>query len=57
MAEYVGKVYKTESGEWAWMITENGEDIVRGAGYRTEDEARSDMESELPKWVRKNHLN
>lgn len=51
MAEYNGKIYQTKSGEWAWMITEDGEDVVRGSGYETEAEAQADMESELARWT------
>lgn len=50
MNKYDGNVYQAESGEWAWIITEDGEDIVRGAGYETEAEAQADMESELARW-------
>ncbi len=44
---YQGSVYKAPSGQWAWVITEDGEDVVRGAGYDTEQEAEKDLEAEL----------
>lgn len=51
MNKYDGNVYQAESGEWAWMIAEDGEDVVRGSGYETEAEAQADMESELARWT------
>jgi hypothetical protein len=47
---YKGKAYRAASGEWAWVIFEDGDDIARGAGYATEDEALEDMESELAQY-------
>jgi len=40
---YEGKVHLAPSGQWAWVITEDGEEIVRGVGYETEDEALQAM--------------
>ena len=44
---YKGEVYQAESGEWAWVIFENDDDIARGAGYEDLSEAEADMQSEL----------
>lgn len=44
---YEGKAYLASSGQWSWVITEDNEEVVRGAGYATEDEALQDMYAEL----------
>lgn len=44
---YEGKAYQAPSGQWAWLITENGEELVRGAGYESEDDALSAMYDQL----------
>jgi hypothetical protein len=44
---YEGKAYLAPSGQWAWIITEDGEDLVRGAGYESEDEALQAMYDQL----------
>jgi hypothetical protein len=50
-AKFEGKAYLAPSGEWSWVIFEDGDDIARGAGYATEDEAIEDMESELAQYA------
>lgn len=45
--EYVGRFYLAPSGQWSWVIEQDGEDVVRGAGYATEAEAKAAMEDEL----------
>lgn len=46
------RVYRAPSGQWSWVIFEDGEDVVRGAGYETEDEAFKDMCAEkLIRWM------
>lgn len=47
---YTGQVYKAPSGQWAWIIREGDEDVVRGAGYDSEDDAQEDMEAELAEY-------
>jgi uncharacterized protein YegP (UPF0339 family) len=46
-AEYEGNTYQVESGQWSWVIYENGEDIAKGAGYETEDESEQALSVEL----------
>jgi uncharacterized protein YegP (UPF0339 family) len=42
------KVYKSESGQWAFIILdESGVDIVRGAGYETQEEAKQAADDQL----------
>lgn len=42
------KVYKSESGQWTFIILdEAGVDIVRGAGYETQEEAQQAAEEQL----------
>lgn len=34
------EIYLAPSGQWSWAIRDDdGEDVVRGAGYESEDEA------------------
>jgi hypothetical protein len=40
---YESSVYEAESGQWSWVITEDGEDVVRGGGYGSEEAAQADM--------------
>lgn len=47
---YEGKAYRAFSGEWAWVITEDNEELVRGAGYESEDEALQDMYDEMAQY-------
>lgn len=42
-----GKIYQTPSDQWSWVITKDGEELVRGAGYENEEEALEAMENEL----------
>jgi len=44
---YEGRVYQAKSGQWSWEVTCDGEPIVCGAGYETEDEAWIDMDGAL----------
>jgi hypothetical protein len=44
---YEGKAYQAPSGQWSWVITEDGLDIVSGAGYDDQDEALQAMYEEL----------
>lgn len=44
---YEGNAYQAPSGQWSWVISGDGEDIVRGAGYETKDAALQDMYDEL----------
>jgi uncharacterized protein YegP (UPF0339 family) len=47
---YEGKAYQAASEQWSWVITEDGEEIVRGAGYETKDEAEQALFDELAEW-------
>lgn len=47
---YEGKAYQVPSGQWSWAITEDGDDLVRGAGYENEDEALQAMCDELAQY-------
>ena len=49
---YEGKAYLAPSGQWAWVIQEDGEDVVRGAGYESEDEALEAMYEQLTETAR-----
>jgi len=40
---YEGKAYQAPNGQWAWVVQEDGEDVARGAGYESEDEALEAM--------------
>lgn len=51
---YEGKVYLAASGEWAWVITEDGEDLVRGAGYEGEAKALQAMYDQLAEYTTRN---
>ena len=44
---YEGKIYRAPSGQWSWVIIEDGEELVRGGGYETEEDALEGMENEL----------
>jgi hypothetical protein len=44
---YEGKTYQAPSGQWAWVVSKDGIDIVRGAGYESQDEAEQDLNDEL----------
>lgn len=46
MAQVEGRAYKAESGEWSWCVTVDGEEVCRGAGYKTKWEAEADMQAE-----------
>ena len=48
---YEGKAYQAPSGQWSWLITEDGEDLVRGAGYEREDEALQAMYDQLSEYT------
>jgi len=50
---YEGKAYLAPSGQWAWAITEDGEEIVRGAGYESEDEALQAMYDQLAEYTQR----
>lgn len=39
---YSGLVYLAPSGDWAWRIFCDSEDVVRGAGYAGAQEAEAD---------------
>lgn len=47
---YEGKAYQARSGQWAWLITEDDEELARGAGYESENEALQDMYDELAQY-------
>lgn len=49
---YEGKIYRAPSGQWAWLIIteEDDEELARGAGYESEDEALQDMYDELAQY-------
>ena len=47
---YEGKAYKAPGGQWSWVITEDDEELVRGAGYENEDEALQAMYDELAQY-------
>lgn len=47
---YEGKIYQTPSDQWSWVITKDGEELVRGAGYESEDEALQDMYDEMAQY-------
>ncbi len=49
--KYEGKAYLAPSGQWSWVITEDGEDLVRGAGYETEAEALEAMHDQLNEYT------
>lgn len=44
---YEGKAYQAPSGQWAWVITEDDEELVRGAGYESETDALEAMYDQL----------
>ena len=44
---YEGETYLAPSGQWSWMVRENGADITCGAGCETEDAAWQAMFDEL----------
>ena len=48
---YEGKAYRAPSGQWSWVITEENEEIVRGAGYESEDEALQAMYDQLSSYT------
>lgn len=48
---YEGKAYQAPSGQWSWVITEDDEELVRGAGYENEDEALQAMYDELANYT------
>jgi len=50
--KYQGKVYKAPSGQWAWVIYEADSylDVVRGAGYETEEEATEALNDQLAEY-------
>ena len=45
--EYLGKVYKAPSGQWSWVIYEDGEEYYRGAGYPSEAAAKEELKYQL----------
>lgn len=47
---YSGRVYQAGSGQWSWGIEKDGIEIVGGAGYPSEEEAKLDMEVELQQY-------
>jgi len=47
---YEGKTYRAPSGQWSWVITEDDEELARGAGYESEDEALQAMYDELAQY-------
>lgn len=41
-------VYQTQSGQWAFvLIDDDGVDVVRGAGYETQEEAQQAADEQL----------
>ena len=48
---YEGKAYLAASGQWGWVITEDDEEIVRGAGYESEEEALEAMYDQLSEYT------
>ena len=52
---YEGKAYLAPSGQWAWLITEDGDEVVRGAGYNNEDEALLAMHNQLAEYTSRQH--
>lgn len=49
--DYESKTYQAPSGQWSWVITEDGEEVVRGAGYENEDEALQAMYNQLAEYT------
>lgn len=47
---YEGKTYRALSGQWSWVIIEDGEELVRGGGYENEDEALQAMYDEMAQY-------
>lgn len=47
---YEGKTYQARSGQWAWVVAQDDEELARGAGYESEDEALQDMYDELAQY-------
>lgn len=45
--EHSAVVYLAPSGEWAWRILCDGEDLVRGAGYPDSGAARAECQEIL----------
>lgn len=42
------KIYQAESGQWSFVITnQEGIDIVRGAGYETQEEAQEAADEQM----------
>lgn len=42
------KVYKNEGGQWAFIILdESGVDIIRGAGYKSQEEAQEAADEQI----------
>ena len=42
------KVYRNEGGQWAFIILdESGVDIIRGAGYETQEEAEEAADEQM----------
>lgn len=42
------KIYQAESGQWSFIIyDEEGIDIVRGAGYETQEEAEDAADEQM----------
>jgi hypothetical protein len=50
---YEGKAYQAPSGQWSWVVQEDGEDVARGAGYESEDEALEAMYEHFHDFVRR----
>jgi uncharacterized protein YegP (UPF0339 family) len=48
--EYKGNTYKAQSGQWAWVIYEDNDEVQRGAGYETEDDAEQGLFEAIAEW-------
>lgn len=45
---YFGRVYRAPNGKWSWVIFDrHHEEVIRGAGFRTHDDADIAMSEEL----------
>lgn len=50
-SKYTGKVHRAPSGQWAWIIFDGAEEVVRGNGYESEGEALEAMHNELSSYT------
>ena len=44
---YEGKTHQAPSGQWTWVISDEEGELMRGAGYESEEDAIQDMYNEL----------